>query len=214
MRGMAKNIDLTGQRFGRLVVEGFAGFKGDGHARKRKLWACRCDCGNVKEATTTALRSAFTRSCGCLAADHCREMQKAGTRAAAAATYLGPNVALENFLFSKYKGAASRRGITFSLSRESFKVLTGSPCRYCAGPPSQKLRLGRNAEEDVLTYNGIDRIDSSVGYVEGNCVPCCWTCNQSKGTRSVEDFLAWLNRAASHLSSHPVVPPARAATTD
>lgn len=39
-----------------------------------------------------------------------------------------------------------------------------------------------------FVYNGIDRVDNSVGYVLSNCVPCCSTCNRMKGTMSSEEF--------------------------
>jgi hypothetical protein len=56
---MAKNYDLTNQRFGRLFVLGLYD-KG-----KSKRWNCVCDCGNTKIVTTTHLLSGHTVSCGC-----------------------------------------------------------------------------------------------------------------------------------------------------
>ena len=55
--------NLLGQRFGRLTV-----IKDLGSKNNRKLWLCKCDCGNLKECTTTALRrkDGNTQSCGCL----------------------------------------------------------------------------------------------------------------------------------------------------
>ena len=42
---------------------------------------------------------------------------------------------------------------------------------------------------DTFLWNGIDCIDSSKGYVEGNVVPCCKSCNEMKSSKSSEDFL-------------------------
>ena len=53
--------DLTGQRFGKLVVERFLETR-KGHA----YWECKCDCGNRHEVTTLALKSGSTKSCGCM----------------------------------------------------------------------------------------------------------------------------------------------------
>lgn len=59
--------DLTGQRFGRLVVLN--------HSRRifqnprqgyRHYWNCQCDCGTTTEVLTYQLTSGHTRSCGCL----------------------------------------------------------------------------------------------------------------------------------------------------
>jgi hypothetical protein len=60
--------ELTGQRFGRLVVVEYAGRSPRGGA----TWRCLCDCGNERVIHAGALtRTAQpTRSCGCLAVDH------------------------------------------------------------------------------------------------------------------------------------------------
>lgn len=54
------SIDLTGQRFGRLVALGLAG------RRKISFWTCQCDCGQVIVVRLGNLRSGNTNSCGCL----------------------------------------------------------------------------------------------------------------------------------------------------
>lgn len=52
--------DLTGQRFGKLLVISLA------ESRYGKLhWLCRCDCGNETVVSTTGLKSGHTQSCGC-----------------------------------------------------------------------------------------------------------------------------------------------------
>lgn len=58
---MPKKLDLTGQRFGRLVVIEPAPNKG-----RRTQWKCMCDCGNEYIALTDSLRSGRLQSCGCL----------------------------------------------------------------------------------------------------------------------------------------------------
>ena len=62
---MAKFLDLTGQRFGKLTVIKFSKDVQSGN-RKRKYWLCRCDCGNIKEVRTDCLTSGNVKSCGCL----------------------------------------------------------------------------------------------------------------------------------------------------
>lgn len=59
---MAAKIDLTGMRFGRLVVISGGGSNKEGRA----LWVCNCDCGSEKLALGKTLLSGKTRSCGCL----------------------------------------------------------------------------------------------------------------------------------------------------
>lgn len=58
---MPKKIDLTGQRFGRLVVIREYGRK-NGHV----AWLCRCDCGVEKVISGNHLRKGAVSSCGCL----------------------------------------------------------------------------------------------------------------------------------------------------
>lgn len=58
---MGKLIDLTGQRFGRLIVVKEAGRDNQGKA----LWLCKCDCGNSCIVRGEKLRCGETKSCGC-----------------------------------------------------------------------------------------------------------------------------------------------------
>lgn len=56
-------IDLSGQRFGRLVAKQIISERTSyGHIQ----WECVCDCKNVVLVTTASLRSGATGSCGCL----------------------------------------------------------------------------------------------------------------------------------------------------
>ena len=59
---MEKFIDLTGQRFGRLVVIERAANSNAGSAR----WNCMCDCGGKATVVGGGLRSGHTKSCGCI----------------------------------------------------------------------------------------------------------------------------------------------------
>ncbi len=59
---MGKRIDLTGQRFGRLVVKKYS------HANNRRyaMWHVKCDCGHEKNIMGFNLIHEHTKSCGCL----------------------------------------------------------------------------------------------------------------------------------------------------
>lgn len=54
-------IDVTGQRFGRLVVIQRAENSRDDQAR----WLCKCDCGNFHTVRSKKLRTGNTVTCGC-----------------------------------------------------------------------------------------------------------------------------------------------------
>lgn len=54
-------IDLTGERFGRLLVQEIAYKKG-----WEIYWKCKCDCGKTTNVLSAKLRNGKTKSCGCL----------------------------------------------------------------------------------------------------------------------------------------------------
>jgi hypothetical protein len=63
-------IDLTGQRFGRLLAISFAGYGANWNSK----WRCICDCGNEATIYMNALRRGQTKSCGCLHRDICSRL--------------------------------------------------------------------------------------------------------------------------------------------
>lgn len=54
-------IDVTGQRFGRLLV-----LRRSWEMDTKALWVCQCDCGNEAVVAGDHLRNRSTFSCGCL----------------------------------------------------------------------------------------------------------------------------------------------------
>ena len=70
---MGKALDLTDQRFGRLLVNEFAGTIGEDRQSRKRFWYATCDCGTETLVSTQDLRSGKTKSCGCLSAELSRE---------------------------------------------------------------------------------------------------------------------------------------------
>lgn len=54
--------DITGQRFGKLVVIARTRANSQGNV----IWECRCDCGNTAYVKGVNLRNGSTTSCGCM----------------------------------------------------------------------------------------------------------------------------------------------------
>ena len=54
--------DLSGQRFGKLVV---LKLTEKSNNNREKLWKCQCDCGKVTEQSTSSLTIRNRISCGC-----------------------------------------------------------------------------------------------------------------------------------------------------
>lgn len=60
-----KLIDLTGKRFGHLLVLSHHHTNKFSYGTKH-YWLCKCDCGNIAIVYGGYLRSGHTKSCGCL----------------------------------------------------------------------------------------------------------------------------------------------------
>lgn len=60
-----RKIDLTGKRFGNLVVIAEADDYVSPKGYKKKMWTCICDCGLETIVMGSHLKSGHTISCGC-----------------------------------------------------------------------------------------------------------------------------------------------------
>jgi len=78
--------------------------------------------------------------------------------------------------YTTYKKGARERNLHFSISYEEYETIVKNPCYYC----------GMTQERG---FNGIDRINSSNGYILTNCVSCCQMCNYMKGTLGFNVFI-------------------------
>lgn len=92
-----------------------------------------------------------------------------------------------NWLFYIYKKNAEKRNLSFNLNKTEFRNFTKNPCYFCKKLPSTIMK-SRSSKGDYI-YNGIDRINSNLGYFLENCVSCCTICNMMKRDMNVEDFL-------------------------
>jgi hypothetical protein len=164
---MSNKIDLTGKRFGKLVVIK----ETDKRCSGRVTWLCKCDCGNEKIIDSSCLRRGDTQSCGCLYR-RCKSSDDGKSACA-------------NALYSTYKSGAIRKGVSFELSFDAFYELTQKECYYCGRKPFQTLYNKRYPDR---VYNGVDRIDSYRGYTTDNVVPCCRDCNFAKRTLTQKEF--------------------------
>ena len=73
---MGKYIDLTGQKFNRLTVEQYAGYRITKSGNRHVQWLCKCDCGNNKIVTSKDLKRNAVKSCGCLKKETCLKMRE------------------------------------------------------------------------------------------------------------------------------------------
>jgi len=175
-----KTVDEIGNRYGHVVVIGRAP---NGH-RQHVRWVYRCDCGNERVAAGTNLRNGSIRSCGC-------RHGKPKYWAALSQCY------------NQYKQNARRRRLPFELTIEQFLDITQKDCSYCGAEASNVYRPVRQTDRSgsvPYIYNGIDRIDNSLGYISGNIAPCCSRCNWSKKDMTQDEFLGWVTLVFRHLN--------------
>ena len=165
-----KLIDLQGRRFHHLVATNTT--KREGRQTKRKFL---CDCGKETWVVTHRVMSGHTKSCGCWR----KQFGK-----------LDLGQAARNEVLDTYKRDAVKRKLDWYLMDEEFDHLTSQQCTYCHRPPG----TARNSRRDTgwFVYNGIDRVDSTKGYVIENVVTCCKVCNRAKSDMTLEEFMEWV----------------------
>ena len=97
-----------------------------------------------------------------------------------------------NYLFRSSQNGAKARNHEYDLTQDQFESLITQNCYYCGAPPrpasESAIKDRGNPRQPTFYYNGIDRINSELGYTIENCVPCCPTCNYMKRTLQQDDF--------------------------
>ena len=151
---MSAPINLTGNRFGRLVVVSEASPRYSKGGSKQRQWNCLCDCGKEIITTTQNLRRGDTKSCGCL---------KIETNINNATTHGGS----KSKLYSVWKAMRKRCNNTHN---SDYKYYGGKGIKVCdewnndfESFRNWSLCNGYNPE---LT---IDRIDLNKDYCPENC---------------------------------------------
>ena len=145
---MSKKIDLTGQRFGRLVVICENGRMKDGKA----TWLCKCDCGNEVTVVGNHLRSGHTTSCGCFKRKRAIKHGMAKTR-----------------LYRIWNCMLRRTGINKGADEHEKRDYIDRGITVC-----DEWRLFENFKDWSLGHGysddlEIDRIDNDKGYEPSNC---------------------------------------------
>lgn len=168
---MPRFHDHEGQTYGRVTVL----CRGELVPGKGWTWWVQCSCEqHVVFETLGCNLINDTRSCGCLK----RETAAANSRASAAARRRNPIEAAIRRYESATKHRARGRGLDYQLTLDEVRVLVTSTCEYC----------GIAADLSSPKLNGVDRFDSSLGYLISNSRSCCWPCNVLKSDLSFDDF--------------------------
>ncbi len=159
---------------------------------KAKIFTVKCKCGRIKDVKYNNIRTGKSICCGF---DPCRIPINKGSKSIETSY---------KSLFYSYKKGASNRNFNFDLTYEQFKEYLHKNCFYCNSIPTQEYRILKPGTNEIragvpITYNGIDRKDSKIGYTTENCVTCCKGCNRMKMGLNDTDFLNNIKRIYEYL---------------
>ena len=178
---------VVGLKYGKLTAVKDIGIKSYGKSN-RTFFIFSCDCGNQVELPLKQVVSMKTRSCGCL-------------------PYEDRVNSTNKYVYRSIKSGAKSRGLNFEISYDDFLSISSKECFYCGqidnrnkwayvgcAPNSSFIESVTNRELYNSMINGLDRLDSSLGYTMDNVVSCCGTCNRAKMDLKLDDFLSHIKK--------------------
>ena len=153
---MRKAKDLTGQKFGRLLVLERKGYSKNKHI----LWLCKCDCGNFTIVRVDYLNNGKSKSCGCYHSEICRKnIVKVS------------NPPIHNLSNTRlYKIWSSMKDRCYNSNNVNYKNYGGRGIKVCSEWKKDFMNFYnwsiKNGYKSNLT---IDRIDVNGNYEPDNC---------------------------------------------
>lgn len=172
--------DITGERFGRLLVESYAG---------TGYWWCRCDCeGYAQLYLGTNLRRGNTSSCGCLRREASRDR---GLRHGLSGSHI-------------YRAWLSMRARCSKQGGRAWDDYGARGIRVCPEWDGDLALFHAHIGDPPSPAHTVDRIDNAKGYEPGNvrwatkkeqarnrsvCVAIEF---QGKHYGSIAEFMDWL----------------------
>jgi hypothetical protein len=177
-----KGIDETGNIYGLWRVLEYSCIK-----NSSTYWRCECtSCKKIYDVSINSLRRGISNGCSnCI-------------------IRLSEGEGDFNNLYYRYKKSAKIRNLPFEIEKEYFKKITKESCFYCGIEPSQ-VSNDKKCFGNYI-YNGIDRRNNQIGYLEDNCVPCCKNCNRAKMEMSEQEFRSWIERVHTHSHRNDSIP--------
>lgn len=172
VRGKKEN--LTGRRYGRLVVLG----KTDKVEWGRPVWECRCDCGAIIPVNACNLGRS-TKSCGCFRREQCGKVGRRGWKHGLSGTP-------RHNMWGRAKKRAAAKGLPFTI--ELMDIPEIPECCPILG-----FALKSHAGKMQFNSPTLDRIRPELGYVPGNLQIISQRANVVKNDASAEELVKVAN---------------------
>lgn len=154
---------------------------------KNIYWYCECECGGTCVVVSGHLGSGAIRSCGCLSKEAHVELTKRKFKGICD---------LSCTFFTQIFRGAKKRNLEFTITKEYIWDLFISQNKKCAlSGVDIDLHPLRNTSIQTAS---LDRIDSSLGYIEGNVQWVHKNLNIMKSNLPLDDFINWCNLVVQH----------------
>lgn len=171
---MTALIDLTGLRFGKLLIIERAENRG-----RRIYWRASCDCGKSHMVSSDSLKFG-AKSCGCGRAKS-HYIHGRGGKKLRDQTYS---------MFLNAKQRAKNKGLEFSITLTDIAI----PDRC----PVLGIQFGRGERRFADNSPSLDRVVTSLGYIPGNIRVISWRANKLKGDASLEELALIIDYMKKH----------------
>lgn len=145
-------VDLTGRRFGRLLVLKVAGKD----KQNKRVWECLCDCGNLTIVRGSTLVEGKTRSCGCYGRERAIE-----TLAVASITH-GKSADPVYYIWEGMKARC------YNENSDSYSRYGGRGIKVCDTWLNSFEAFYKDMGDPPVGYT-LDRVDNNGDYCKENC---------------------------------------------
>jgi hypothetical protein len=200
-----KHDQFIGTQIGSVTITEFSHEK-ELKDRYRYFYKYRCECGNEGISSKNSLlvsllneKKTGNKTFCCL---NCKKKKLSEWAKVHSIRYEDPEDSHVATVFSNYKSRAKKKGLNIDLDFNEFKCLIKQNCFFCNQEPQNmrkdftKKRIGLSRGK----LNGLDRVDSTKGYLKNNVIPCCEDCNKAKRNLSVSDFLIMIKNIYENLN--------------
>lgn len=162
--------------------------------RGEKVFLCKCECGTKRQVLSYNLRKAKTKSCGC-------DLPKGQKHA----RWKGYGEISGNYWNQINHGASERKGRSYSLeftitAKYAWELFLKQNRKCSLSGLPIAIKLTSNSKTRFEHTASLDRIDSRIGYVEGNVQWVHKEINMMKRTMSQERFIELCKTVAKNLS--------------